>query len=148
MFIRSALPENLTSLRALFFHSRRTAFFWEESSEFALEDFDLQTMGEMQLLAFDGDRLLGFISIWEPNNFVHHLHVHPDAVNRGVGRALLHALPGWSTTPYQLKCVAENTNALAFYRANSFVQIGRGRAKDQDYFLLASGAVATETGHS
>lgn len=148
MFIRSARPEDITSLRALFFHSRRTAFFWEASSGFALEDFDLQTVGETQLLAFDGDRLLGFISVWEPDNFVHHLHVHPAAVNRGVGRTLLHALPGWSTTPYQLKCVAENTNALAFYRANSFVQIGKGRAKNQDYFLLASAAVTTEAGHS
>ncbi|WP_225581355.1 GNAT family N-acetyltransferase [Acidovorax sp. ACV02] len=147
MLIRFALPSDLASLRNLFLRSRRTAFFWEACSGFALEDFDLQTVGEMQLLAFDGDRLLGFISVWEPDNFVHHLHVHPDAVNRGVGRKLLHALPGWSTTPYQLKCVAENTNALAFYRANNFVQTGRGRAKDQDYFLLAFDCDSTECGH-
>jgi GNAT superfamily N-acetyltransferase len=109
---------------------------------------DLQILGETQLLALDGDRLLGFISLWERDSFIHHLHVHPDAVKRGVGRTLLHALPGWSTTPYQLKCVTQNTNALAFYGANSFVQIGGGRTADQDYFLLASGSDATQTGHS
>jgi len=138
LLIRYALPEDLPALRDLFLQSRQTAFVWDKSSGFELEDFDRQTVGERQLIALTGDRILGLISVWEPDNFIHHLHIHPDAVGRGVGRKLLRALPGWSTTPYQLKCVCENTKALAFYIANGFIQIGTGSARGEEYFFLRS----------
>ncbi len=113
MTIRPVVPGDLPALRELFLQSRLATFTWELSSSLALGDFDSQTAGEWQLVALDGGRPVGFISVWEPTHFIHHLHVHPQFARRGIGQALLRALPGWSTTRYQLKCVRLNATALA-----------------------------------
>lgn len=128
-------------MRDLFLRSRRSAFVWEERSSLRAEDFDIQTVHELKFVAVDAGRILGFISVWEPDSFIHHLHVDPELPRRGIGSALLRALPGWPTAPYCLKCVAVNTPALAFYRANQFTQAGDGHADGQDYLLLQSGGI-------
>ena len=138
MIIRPVEPNDLPALRDLFLKSRRAAFHWEPPSSFALSDFDSQTEGELQMVALDGERPVGFISVWEPDNFIHHLHVDPHLSRSGIGQALLSALPGWKVTRYRLKCVSTNEAALAFYRARRFTQVGEGRADDQDYLLLES----------
>lgn len=136
MTIRPVVPGDLPALRELFLQSRLATFTWELSSSLALGDFDSQTTGEWQLVALDGGRPVGFISVWEPTHFIHHLHVHPQFARRGIGQALLRALPGWSTTRYQLKCVRLNATAIAFYHANQFAQVGAGNDGAQDYLLL------------
>ncbi|WP_343616169.1 GNAT family N-acetyltransferase [Novosphingobium sp.] len=140
MIIRQTVPEDLPGLRDLFMQSRRTAFVWEPSSAQALDDFDSQTEGEMQMIALEGGTVAGFVSVWEADDFIHHLHVHPAFLRRGIGQVLLRALPDWPARPYRLKCVSRNTAALAFYAANGFMPIGQGRADGQDYILLESRA--------
>ncbi|MGQ8631016.1 GNAT family N-acetyltransferase [Agrobacterium sp. DKPNP3] len=136
MIIRPAEPRDLPDLRNLFLRSRRAAFFWEVPSTFVLEDFDTETNGEAITISADNDRLTGFISVWQPSNFIHHLHVDPRYVGRGIGRSLLSSLPGWKSVRYQLKCVSANRGALAFYLANGFVEVGQGKAGNHEYRLL------------
>lgn len=138
MMIRPAEPSDLPALRDIFLRSRRAAFHWAPPSSFELDDFDRETEGEFQIVAVDGEMAVGFISVWEPDNFIHHLHVDPRFPRRGIGHRLLLALPEWNTKRYRLKCVSSNAAALAFYRANQFIQVGEGRADDQDYLLLES----------
>lgn len=138
MIIRPAELGDLPTLRDIFLKSRQAAFHWEPLHSFDLVDFDTQTEGEFQMVALDGDLPVGFISVWKPDSFIHHLHVDPRFSRRGIGRALLFALPGWKVKRYRLKCVSANENALAFYRANHFTQVGNGRASGQDYLLLES----------
>ena len=138
MIIRHVEPLDLPALRDLFLRSRRAAFYWEPHSSFDLGDFDTQTDGEMQIVAHNGAQIVGFISIWMPNDFVHHLHVDPRFSRQGIGRALLSALPGWRVVRYRLKCVIKNEAALAFYLANGFIQVDQGRADNDDYLLLES----------
>ncbi|MDR6759457.1 ribosomal protein S18 acetylase RimI-like enzyme [Mycoplana sp. BE70] len=139
MLIRPSTPIDMPALRELFLQSRQAAFNWELASARTLLDFDSETEGERQMVALDGKRLIGFISIWEADDFIHHLHVHPQFLRRGIGRALLHALPGWYTKPYRLKCVSLNNAALAFYRNNGFRPVGSGVADNYEYVLLESG---------
>ncbi|MGY8706031.1 GNAT family N-acetyltransferase [Bradyrhizobium sp. 18BD] len=138
MIIRPAEPSDLPTLRDIFLRSRQAAFHWEPSYSFGLGDFDSQTEGEFQMVALNRELPVGFISVWEPDYFIHHLHVDPRFSRRGIGRALLFALPGWKINRYRLKCVSTNEKALAFYRANHFLQVGEGHANDQDYLLLES----------
>lgn len=138
--IRDAVPADMPALRELFLHSRRGTFVWEPAGSFQLADFEAQTEGELLRVAEDdGGRLAGFVSVWEPDNFIHHLHVYRPHHRSGVGRALLHALPGWPATRYRLKCLCANAPALAFYAACGFVEIGTGSAEDGEYLLLESG---------
>lgn len=139
MLIRPSTRTDIPALRELFLQSRQAAFNWELASARTLLDFDRETDGEWQMVALDGKRLIGFISVWGADNFIHHLHVHPQFLRRGIGRALLHALPGWSTKPYRLKCVSLNSAALAFYCDNGFRPIGSGMAENYEYVLLESG---------
>ncbi|HVR49137.1 MAG TPA: GNAT family N-acetyltransferase [Pseudorhodoferax sp.] len=136
--VRSATLADAPALRALFLRSRQAAFVWQAQAPFQLSDFDAQTQGERLWLAQDGMGTAGFIAVWEPEQFIHHLHVDPRRARRGVGRALLHALPGWGARPYRLKCVCRNLAALAFYRACGFAEVGRGQAEDGAYVLLES----------
>lgn len=136
--IRPAMPADLPRLRTLFLHARRKAFDWQPAAHFQLGDFDEQTLGEQILLAESAGQCLGFISVWTPDRFIHHLYIDTDHARRGLGRALLGALPGWPTPHYQLKCLTRNQRALAFYVACGFIEVGAGQAEDGDYRLLRS----------
>lgn len=136
--VRAASARDIPALRALFLHSRRETFSWQPREAFQLADFDAQTQGELLLVADAGDRPAGFVAVWQPDRFIHHLYVDTQHMGRGVGRALLQALPGWPTTRYRLKCLRRNTAALAFYRACGFREIGSGTAEDGEYLLLES----------
>ncbi|WP_431825263.1 N-acetyltransferase family protein [Burkholderia sp. F1] len=137
--IRDAVTEDVPALRELFLRSRRETFVWQPGDAFQLADFDTQTEGERLLVAEDdGGRLAGFVSVWEPDHFIHHLYVDQSRHRRGIGRALLRALPGWPATRYRLKCLRANAPALAFYRASRFAEIGVGAAEDGEYLLLES----------
>ncbi|WP_322094735.1 GNAT family N-acetyltransferase [Paraburkholderia bannensis] len=137
--IRPAAPADRPALRELFLHARREAFFWLTAGRLRLEDFDMQTEGEDLLVALDGNaHLAGFVSVWTPDRFIHHLFVAPASQRQGVGRALLRALPQWRAQRYRLKCLTRNEAALAFYRAQDFTPIDAGVSEDGAWLLLES----------
>lgn len=130
--------QDLPSLRALFLDARRAAFHWRPAEAFRLGDFDQQTQGEHILVATDeAGAVTGFVSVWEPDAFIHHLYVAPERQGRGIGHALLRAA-GWPGGSLRLKCLARNAGALAFYRAHGFVETGQGTGEDGDYVVLES----------
>ena len=71
--VEEAKNVNLPLLRTIFLKERQRTFTEQNTSEFKLEDFDKQTQGEYILSALIDDIPVGFISIWMPNNFIHHL---------------------------------------------------------------------------
>src|ERR1700761_3259164 len=107
-------------LKEIYQSSRQYSFHWMNPSSFRLTDFDKDTEGEKILVAEEDDGLAGFISIWLPDNFIHHLFVHPDFMKRGVGKRLLDAGVGVLDGPATLKCPKRNQNALDFYRAQGW----------------------------
>ncbi|KVP79174.1 GNAT family N-acetyltransferase [Burkholderia ubonensis] len=137
--VRDAVAGDVPVLRELFLRSRRETFFWQPGDAFRLTDFDVQTKGErLRIAEDDSGRCAGFVSVWEPDHFIHHLYVDRSHHRRGVGRALLRAMPGWPATRYRLKWLRANEAALAFYRACRFTEIGAGAAEDGEYVLLES----------
>ncbi|MDB6135168.1 MAG: family acetyltransferase [Verrucomicrobiales bacterium] len=91
IIIRPATPADLPVLAGIFLSSRQHAFPWEDASSFQTGDFDAQREGEVIRLAEDAStgQPLGFISVWTPERFIHHLFVDPDRLGQGVGRRLL-----------------------------------------------------------
>lgn len=136
--IRTLADSDLPALRELFLHARRATFTWLDGAAFRLQDFDAQTLGERVLVAETGNgAIAGFLALWEPDQFIHHLYIAADYQRQGIGRALLRAA-GWPETRLTLKCLRRNEAALAFYTAHHFVDIGQGSDADSDYLLLAS----------
>lgn len=142
--VRSAKSADEPALRALFLRSRRDTFVWQPAEAFALADFDAQTQGERLWVALDGAQIAGFISLWAPEKFIHHMYVDRRWHRRGVGRALLGALPGWPGARFSLKCLRRNEAALAFYGACGFTEAGTGTSRGGAYLLMASGAEAAD----
>ncbi|MGL4249905.1 MAG: GNAT family N-acetyltransferase [Aeromonas sp.] len=126
--IRPATHEDMPSLARLFLAARRETFYWVDPTLFELNDLTHQSEGEQIWVAEHGDTLCGFISIWLPDSFVHHLYVAPEWQGRGLGRALLASGLAACPLPASLKVAERNTAAIAFYRrlgwqvANEFGQ--------------------------
>ncbi|MGO4703025.1 GNAT family N-acetyltransferase [Dyella sp. 2RAB6] len=136
--VRLATDDDRPALRELFLQARRATFSWVAGDSFRLEDYDGQTRGERVLVAqADDGSIAGFVALWEPDRFVHHLYLAAEQQRRGIGRALLQAL-GWPEQPLLLKCLRRNEAALAFYLKLGFAEIGQGRGSDGEYLMLAS----------
>lgn len=123
-------------LRSLYLASRRAAFTWLDEERFHLEDFDRSTMGETVLVAIEGDKHVGFASIFMEESFLHNLFVDPRIQHRGVGKALLQAAQNLFNSHGSLKCLAKNQHALAFYQKQGWTAIATGKSNDGDYILM------------
>ena len=80
-------------------------------------------------------RLVGLLSVWVPESFIHHVYVDPEFERQGVGTALLSSLETWLPLPWHLKCVIANTSARAFYATHGWIEVGSGNG-DQGPFVL------------
>lgn len=135
--IRPATPADLAALSEIFLATRRETFFWCDPETFRLEDFGPQTEGEIVHVAADeANRPLGFISIWLPENFIHHLYIDPGRQRMGIGTLLLDSLAGWLPWPHRLKCLVENHGALAFYRRHGWREQDRGIDAAGEYLVM------------
>jgi GNAT superfamily N-acetyltransferase len=125
----------LEGLRKIYLESRRESFTWLEIEDFKLSDFDRDTESERIWVALKSDEVIGFISLWEPENFIHHLYVSSEHHKTGVGSKLLEAAK--LTYPeLNLKCMSHNENALDFYVSQGFVKGIKGSGDCGDYYLM------------
>ncbi|MDW5418684.1 GNAT family N-acetyltransferase [Iodobacter sp. CM08] len=81
-------------------------------------------------------QLVGFVSVWMAEPFIHHLYINPSHQRFGVGRALLTAVQQWLPLPWQLKCLIKNTAALNFYLSQGWVAVDSGESEDGKFITL------------
>ncbi|WP_255377341.1 GNAT family N-acetyltransferase [Listeria sp. ILCC797] len=136
MKIREMENADLTALRALYNEVRAKEFDWEKEEQISERDFDRDTDGERVLVLEQSGEVLGFVGIYEPENFIHHLYVSQNARGAGVGRQLIQAALATSHDAFTLKCVAENKKALLFYEKLGFKKVSEGISEDGRYFVL------------
>ncbi|WP_099222489.1 GNAT family N-acetyltransferase [Listeria costaricensis] len=142
--IREALAEDFPKLRDIFAESRRQHFFWLEERQIVLEDFDRLTHDErIWLYQDENGEPIGFISVYEPENFIHLLFIANDWQGHGIATQLLQFLVAKGPVDYTLKCVAKNETALTFYQKMNFKVIGEGmdplEGKYYELFLKGRG---------
>ncbi|WP_052298132.1 GNAT family N-acetyltransferase [Methylophaga thiooxydans] len=68
---------DLAALCDVYFQTRSEAFHLLNPEDVIFDDFQKDTDGERVWVATLDDRVVGFISIWEQDNFIHHLYVLP-----------------------------------------------------------------------
>lgn len=101
-----------------------------------LDDFDRDTIEEYILLAEANSRILGFASIYLPDNFIHNLIVCPEVSGKGVGTQLVNNALEKMSKPVRLKCVSENHRALSFYEKNGWKKVVEEGKAGEKYWVL------------
>ncbi len=124
------------ALREIYLKARIHAFVWRDSSLYREDDFDRDTKGEKIWVAANATNPVGFISVWEPENFIHHLFVHPKATGQGIGSALLKKCLHNIGRPAALKCDDQNSKARDFYLSKEWKKISVGNGPDGKYLLM------------
>lgn len=134
--IRKPREAEVAFLRNLFYEVRKEEFEWVDSCSLLPDDYDSATAGEAILVAAIGGKAAGFISVWEPDRFIHNLFVSKKFRMRGVGAALLKEAARTFGMPMTLKCVKSNLNAVHFYLANGWKIKAEETGAEGPYFLM------------
>ena len=134
--IRECIETDYPALRVIYLLSRKETFNWVDPLSFYPDDFDKHTEGEKILVAESQNKIAGFVSVWMPDNFIHHLYLHPEYTNRGIGKMLLAAAIEIANKPLTLKCLINNRYALKFYKKQGWRHLSDGISEDGAYYLL------------
>lgn len=114
---------------------------WLPATARAQSNFSRDTEGESLFVAVGvSDEPDGFISVWEPDSFIHHLYVRSAARGRGIGEMLLDSLDGRLPKPWRLKCLRANSDAFAFYLKRRWTEISSGESEDGPFAMLETTA--------
>lgn len=135
MEIKDYSDDLLVAVSELYLNARVSTFTWLDTSHYQLSDFNRDTEGERVLVAIAGGEVVGFISIWEPDNFIHHLYIADGYQGQGIGKLLLEEAKSLHSS-LSLKCMVENQNAVGFYQSNGFVCARRDSDSLGDYYLM------------
>jgi ribosomal protein S18 acetylase RimI-like enzyme len=120
MEVRRALKSDFKDLVKIYNESRISVECFTDP-DISIEEFTLIVKGEEIHLVAIESIIIGFISVWAKDNFIHHLYVTPGYQHRGVATNLLNSCVSCYGLPLSLKSVVSNTAACAFYENNKFV---------------------------
>lgn len=126
--VRLAVEADFPVCARIFMASRAAAFPHEPVETRDTAAFHRSTAGEELSVATLSGRVIGFISVYWLENFIHSLYVHPAAQGQGAGQALLAAAQArvdW----LELKVGTGNAAALGFYRRRGWVEAGQGEGE-------------------
>lgn len=131
---RAANASEIADAAALYVRSGTAAFTWRPLGYFTAEDFTRFAEQEEVWLARMGDAVVGILSLFPAENFIHCLYVDPDAQGLGVGRSLVAHLRRETGRPLTLKLDTPNRAAIAFYEATGWRRMtGPDDAGDDEY---------------
>jgi ribosomal protein S18 acetylase RimI-like enzyme len=136
MTIRRARADELTACAALYERVGSATFTWRPKNWFRSSDFLRFAKEEAVYVAESNGQVLGLVSLFRPENFVHCLYVDTPAQGFGVGRALLAYAAREARGPLSLKVDEPNQRALAFYQKLGFVQRDSGEDHGVRWLLL------------
>lgn len=134
--IRPFIEADRQRLKEIYLLCRVQTFYWCDSAQFQFDDFEAHIIGEDVMVALFEDTIVGFIAVWPPDSFIHHLYV--DAAYRagGIGKALLANVIEKYPPPLHLKCLVKNEPALNFYKLQGWAIVGDGSDELGDYYLM------------
>ena len=104
----------------LYERSGTQAFTWRPVGHFQARDFIAFAQEEEVWLAYTSDALVGILSLFKEESFIHCLYVEPEAQGLGIGKALVDFVRKKIGKPLTLKLDVPNRKAIAFYDATGW----------------------------
>ncbi|SEO24392.1 Ribosomal protein S18 acetylase RimI [Mucilaginibacter gossypiicola] len=138
LYIRPFNEADRDKLKEIYLLCRIQVFYWIDSLLFTLNDFDAHTRDEDIWVAECDGGVVGFMAVWSPDAFIHHLYIDAAHRGKGIGKALLALAKQTYPSPLSLKCLVKNEAALQFYRALGWDVAEEGSDALGDYFLMKS----------
>ncbi|CAH8238813.1 GNAT family N-acetyltransferase [Vibrio anguillarum] len=129
-------PHHYEATARIYLESRVTTFSFIDTTAYCLTDFAKDTDGEEIWVAVEQGIVVGFISIWSSENFIHHLFVSPQHLKRGVGLKLLNHAKKVSNS-LSLKSLVKNANATDFYISQGFTIQETVEKGHESYHLMS-----------
>lgn len=123
-----------SELAQIYLRSRIAAFPWVKHPQ--ASDFIQDSKNELILKAVLNNKIVGFLSFYQQDNFIHLLFIDPAYIHSGIGSQLLFTIRQSATALVTLNCVRQNNHALAFYKAQGFKIIGKSLWKSPAYYTL------------
>lgn len=136
MIIVKYESQHTDQLKKLFLESRQKTFYWLDTTAFNLNDFELQTQDEQLFVAIEEKTVIGFISLWLEDNFIHHLYVRESDQQKRIGSQLLDVAMQQMNGPIRLKCLEKNSPAIFFYKKHGFIELEKGMSTEGIYILM------------
>ena len=133
--IRKYKDSDLTCIFEIYRESRQSEYF-AGSTAGSIDDFLLQIEDEEIYLAFVEEKPAGFVSVYPSQSFVHHLYVHSEYRNQGIGRLLIDFARNKFELPLSLKCETVNKPAIAFYKNTGWKIFKKGSENDGTEYIL------------
>lgn len=118
--VRPFTSSDNPKLSKIYLECRLVTFHWLPREQFQLADFEKDTEGESILVLTNNLVPIGFIAIWMPDHFIHHLFIDPNHQGKGHGKVLLSEGLKIIGKPARLKCVVQNSRACKFYERNGW----------------------------
>jgi ribosomal protein S18 acetylase RimI-like enzyme len=135
--IRTADSSDLPAAAKIYLEGRDHLPDRADSTQFRVQDFYADTQGEVIWIAERGVRVVGFVSVYRPGQFIHNLYVEKKFQEQGIGRLLVEEVAAQIPGTLRLKCILANEAALSFYEATGWVEESRGESEyDGAYVLL------------
>ena len=123
-------------LQRIFLEVRQKTFYWLDTQDYKLTDFEHETQGEFILVAVLDDKVVGFISLWRADNFIHHFYIDEMYQRHKIGTKLLEEAIRIMNKPITLKCLEKNVEAVKFYEKNDFIATDKGISNHGKYILF------------
>lgn len=134
--VRPYEEKDRSALESIYRECRAEAT-WLPSVVKEKSNFARDTEGEALLVAVGSDdEPKGFVSVWMPDAFIHHLYVRSGSRQEGIGRALLDALGARMPMPWRLKCLRANDAAFSFYLSLGWREVSSGVGEDGPFAVL------------
>jgi len=128
--------EDRVILRHLYAEVKAETFHKLGKQNVDSNDFDEDTKGESVLVAKIDGNIAGFISVWLPDNFIHHLYVRKQDQRKGIGSELIESVKAQVNGTLTLKCVEDNVAAVQFYETNGWKIQSKGISENGSFILF------------
>ena len=135
IMIRKCIDEDIAELEVLFQLTRRATFSKRDPDEFQIGDYTKSTNEDEVWVAHDANQIVGFVSIYKPDNFLHNLFVHPNHQCRRIGSQLLKVAEANLAATVSAKIAMDNIKACAFYEKNGWRLVSIHKDADEPYLL-------------
>lgn len=135
MIIRKANEKDTHALEILFQLTRQSTFILRSGDEFQIGDYQKSTAEDEVWVAEKIGEIVGCVSTYPFDKFIHNLFVHPKYQGQGIGSELLKIAEQNLSRPMTLKIAMDNLKVCGFYEKYGWYQVSMHNDMDEPYVL-------------